>query len=182
MKILGGSLRNRTLKTPKGGVTRPTTSMVRKALFDICQGLVEDALVLDLFSGSGALGIEALSRGAQHATFIERDREAQQVIRENLKNLNLETQATLLVGDVFSLIKRCKHPFHLITADPPYKQKTHEELLQFIDREPLLAPGGRLFIEAPFPSSFTPPLEHLQLLSSRRYGTTVLHEWTTLLK
>jgi 16S rRNA (guanine966-N2)-methyltransferase len=176
MKILGGELQSRSLKAPKGDVTRPTTSLVRKALFDIIQPIIEDANVLDLFSGSGAIGIEALSRGARHATFIEKDKIALRCLQENLRTFQLEKRSTLIAGDVFKHLSRFRTSFTLIVADPPYKDDVLPKLLTIIEEHNLLAPGGFLFLEAPFPSTLPPT--RLTLLKSRRYGKTVLHELT----
>lgn len=179
MKIIAGEFGGRILKAPKGDVTRPTTSLVRKALFDICMAHTEDALFLDLFSGSGALGIEALSRGARHATFIERDRNALRCLNENLKMLGLESRSTVLSGDVFSYLKKFKTPFDLITADPPYHDKIHTELLHIIDEKKLVKNGGLLFIEAPLNTKIEIPLLNLQPLEPHKYSKTVLHQWTS---
>lgn len=177
MKILGGELQSRSLKAPKGDVTRPTTSLVRKALFDIIQSIIENADVLDLFSGSGAIGIEALSRGAHHATFIEKDKNALRCLNDNISAFRLEKRTTLIAGDVFKHLSKLKKPFTLIVADPPYKDDVLPKLLSIIEDNNLLAPGGFLFLEAPFPSTLPPT--RLTLLKSRRYGKTVLHELTT---
>lgn len=179
MKILGGEFRNRLLKSPKGAPTRPTTSLVRKALFDICQAHIEDSHVLDLFAGSGALGIEALSRGAAHAVFIERDKNALRCLQHNLQMLNLREHSTLIAGDVFTHLKRLKSSYDLILADPPYAHDAHLKLIEEIDQLQLLAPEGHLFLETGYPSDFPQTLGNLQRIESRRYGKTVLHLWVS---
>jgi 16S rRNA (guanine966-N2)-methyltransferase len=179
MRILGGEFRNRLLKSPKGTPTRPTTSLVRKAVFDICQAYIPEARVLDLFAGSGALGIEALSRGAAHATFIERDRNALRCLQENLEMLQLQKRSTLIAGNVFTYLKRLKSCYDLILADPPYAHDVHSTLLKAIDQLQLLASEGYLFLETGYPIDFPQTLETLQLIESRRYGKTVLHLWTS---
>ena len=106
LHVIGGSLRNRSLKTPKGDQTRPTTAILRKAVFDIVRPYIEGATFLDLFAGSGAMGIEALSCGASHATFIDQNRSAIQCIRENLQSLKIENKATVIQGSAVSILKR----------------------------------------------------------------------------
>lgn len=178
MKILGGEFRNRIFKAPKGTTTRPTTSLVRKALFDICQTSIQDAHVLDLFAGSGAIGIEALSRGAAHATFIERDPTALACLRENIKTFQIADRCTLISGDVFKHLPRLATTYNLIVADPPYKANVFEELLKQIEKYQLLALDGVLFLEAQYPSEL--PQTNLFTFPSRRYSTTVLHHLTRL--
>ena len=89
LRIIGGKFKGRLIKTPKGEKTRPTSAILRKAVFDICQNQITDARFLDLFAGSGAMGLEALSRGASHATFVERDKHSVSCLKENLALLNL---------------------------------------------------------------------------------------------
>src|SRR6185295_14611285 len=105
MRIVGGSLGGRVLRAPAGRATRPTSEKVREAVFNIL-GDVEGASVLDLFAGSGALGIEALSRGAAHATFVDAGRPALATIRANLDELGLAPRATVLAGDAAALAAR----------------------------------------------------------------------------
>lgn len=108
MRITGGFLKNQSLKTPKGDKTRPTSEKLRQSVFNIAQAYVEDCQFLDLYAGSGAMGIEALSRGAKEATFIEKDRSALKVLRENLNELDLSPLSTLLAGDVLLLLQKLK--------------------------------------------------------------------------
>ena len=123
MRIIAGRHRGRRLKSPKGKTTRPTSDAVREAIFN---GLshqvpspIEEAVVLDLFAGSGALGLEALSRGARHVTFVDSDREAQAAIRENIELLGEGPRTRLLPVD-FRRLPRAREPADLIFLDPPY--------------------------------------------------------------
>jgi 16S rRNA (guanine966-N2)-methyltransferase len=138
LRIIGGRLRNHTLFSPKGQQTRPTSGLVRKAVFDICQADIEDARFLDLFAGSGAMGLEALSRGASHATFVDASRLACQCITKNLHHLFLEKEATVLCGNVLHMIDRLarQQPFTLIYIDPPYDEGYIPEVLMRIDYSP----------------------------------------------
>lgn len=183
MKIIGGAYRNRLLKAPKSDTTRPTLAILRKAVFDILQPCITDATFLDLFAGSGLMGLEALSRGASHATFVENDRAALRTIRENIHTLGVQDQCTLLPLDALRAMRTCakkKQPFDIIYIDPPYDagDKLLPELLLFIDAHDLLAPGGTLFLEARAPA--TPPdvpLAALHFVNSRTFSDTILHQY-----
>lgn len=157
MRIIAGEFRGRVLASPKGLLTRPTSSKVRGSFFNSVQSSIEGALFLDLFSGSGAVGLEALSRGAAHAVFVERSLEAQRCIRENIETLGLADRAMLLGGDVFSALKRLKgKAFSMIYIDPPYSKPEEVErgkalmslrILREIDQLHLLGAEGVLYME-----------------------------------
>ena len=122
IRVIAGSLKRRVLKTPIGLATRPTAARVREALFSIL-GDLESLTVLDLYAGSGALGIEALSRGAAHVTFVEYDREASGCIRENLDVLKLTKQTSLLTQEVeraAASLRSRPERFDLVLCDPPW--------------------------------------------------------------
>ncbi|NGX39781.1 MAG: Ribosomal RNA small subunit methyltransferase D [Chlamydiae bacterium] len=172
MRVLAGTLKNRELKTPKGDKTRPTSAKVRGSLFDILQGEIQEATFLDLFAGSGAMGIEALSRGANSATFVEKERGAAKVLRSNLENLSLTEKSTLIQTDVTAALKRLKSKrdtFDIIYIDPPYSLPI-TTLLETIST--LLTPSGVLIIEQRKGSEITPA--HMTLTSKRAYGDTLL--------
>ena len=122
MRIVGGSLGGRVLRAPRGAATRPTSEKVREAVFAII-GPVDGDRVLDLFAGSGALGIEALSRGAAHATFVDAGKPALLAIRDNLRELGLESRATVIPGDAVATAARHapSTPWRLVFVDPPYR-------------------------------------------------------------
>lgn len=185
MKITGGKLKNRKLLSPKGTATRPTLEKLRQTVFNIMQHQVEGAKILDLFSGSGAIGIEALSRGAFQATFIEKDPLAFRTLQENVKTLALLSSSILIKGDVFTYLKQLnkqKVSFDLIYADPPYFQKKkgkndQKEIILFIDSSSLLAPGGLFFVEERYEKDsplLSLPLKQLQLCKERKIGSTLL--------
>jgi len=184
LKILAGEFGGRLLKAPKGSQTRPTTSMVRKAVFDILQPKIESAVFLDLFSGSGLMGIEALSRGAKQAIFIDSHYEAMRAVKENLALLKIESRAMILQIDVFKGMIKLQEmgaQCDIIYADPPYdKSNLYLELLKFFDQSSLLKPEGDLFLESPFPSPIDKaPLALTTLipLATRRYGASVLYPY-----
>ncbi len=182
LRILGGRFRNRTLFSPKGVETRPTSGLVRKALFDILQADIENSRFLDLFAGSGAMGLEALSRGASHATFVDSSRFACDCIKKNLHHLGLESEGKVMYGDVVRLLDRLanEEPFTFIYIDPPYDKGYIPQVLEKIDTLPLLASGGRLFAEessSGAKSLHSLAFRTLTMLEPRRYGNSTLIEF-----
>lgn len=132
MRVITGSARGRKLKTLEGDeIVRPTTDRVKEAMFSIVQFELQGAKVLDLFAGSGQLGIEALSRGAESVVFIDSNQEAFETVKENLKTTNLYKSATVLNADSISYIKNSKLKFDLIIIDPPYKKGIPQEVLPY---------------------------------------------------
>jgi 16S rRNA (guanine966-N2)-methyltransferase len=187
LRIIGGTFRGRLLKTPKGDKTRPTLAILRKAVFDILQTQIEDTCVLDLYAGSGAMGLEALSRGARHATFVETHRDAFRCIEENTRLLDVQDQCTLLSYDVLLALKKmakeARH-YDIVYADPPYapaiKRQLLQEILLFFDAYPLLNPGGRLFLEEAAPPSLrieTLSLSNLIHVDTRTFSKSTLHQF-----
>jgi 16S rRNA (guanine(966)-N(2))-methyltransferase RsmD len=180
LRVLGGKYRSLHLQSPRGAQTRPTTSMVRKAVFDMIQSTIEGSRFLDLFAGSGAIGIEALSRGAAEATFVESHKEALRCIKANLATLKIEKEAAVYSYDVFDVLKKLekkgKH-FDFIYADPPYHIiSIYDELLSYLDSSQLLSRGGILFLESPS-SLKDRKTKQLVLIDERRFGTTLLHQY-----
>jgi len=121
MRVIGGEFRSRRLKTIPGAATRPTPDRLRESLFDILAPRIQGAKVVDAYAGTGAVGIEALSRGAAHAWFLERNRAALNAIEENLAALRLEARATVLTGPVLLTLPRCAAD--IVFLDPPYDQE-----------------------------------------------------------
>lgn len=190
MRIIGGSLKNKTLLVPKGPFVRPTSSMVRESVFNICQNYIADTAFLDLFAGSGAMGIEALSRGAAHATFVDREKEAVKCVDKNLEQLNLTKQGNAICGDVLDVLSKLhklQKKFDLIYVDPPYGKELREndqkvtyslQILKLIDEYQLLNDEGHLFIEDiknALGQSYQPI--HLELIDQRRMGRTNLFHY-----
>jgi 16S rRNA (guanine966-N2)-methyltransferase len=147
MKVVAGTHRGRTLKTLAGEATRPSSGLVRGAIFNIVGPRIHGMRVLDLYAGSGALGIEALSRGAESAVLVEQAAPALAVIRENLATLKLAAQ--VVPGAVLTALKRLEGPFGLIMADPPYAIASQElpQVLQLVSERGLLAEGGLIVLE-----------------------------------
>jgi 16S rRNA (guanine966-N2)-methyltransferase len=180
MRITGGTLRSRALKAPKGQATRPTTDRVREALFGILTsaGALEGARVLDLYAGTGALALEALSRGAATAVLVESAREALTALRANVTALGLEDRARVVAGDVAKAIRRLPDagPFDLVFADPPWAMvdEGHSTVvLSALARSAGIATDGRVVLEH---SARTAPfdVDGLVRLETRKYGDTAL--------
>jgi 16S rRNA (guanine966-N2)-methyltransferase len=172
MRVIAGSLGGRHLKAPRGRVTRPTSDRVKEALFAML-GPIEGASVLDLFAGTGALGIEALSRGAERAVFVERDARVAGVLSENLHALGLAFPAAELRRmDALIALRSArgrKETYDLLFIDPPYAQapQAGSELADMLPS--LLRPGGRIVVE----SDRRAPLElDMQVERAKRYGDT----------
>jgi 16S rRNA (guanine966-N2)-methyltransferase len=155
MRVIAGSKRRLNLKTIKGLETRPTTDRIKETLFNMISDDIYDANFLDLFAGSGQMGIEALSRGARFAWFIENNREAVKVINENLNFTDLQGQSKVIQGDFKSSLSSLKgETFHIIFADPPYKAGYEREILTLISNNHLLAEDGYIIIEADLKTDF----------------------------
>lgn len=186
IRIISGMYKNQRLATPKGQETRPTSERLREALFNICQNEIQDAHFLDLFAGSGAMGLEALSRGAAHATFIDSHKDSIRCIKKNIATLKLESSSRTIEGDVFKWIEKLAQvgtQYQIIYADPPYSTwrgsvSYSQEIVHLIDTASLLIPEGLLFIEEESGSQPIPiNLKTLRLVSSRRSGRATLQQY-----
>lgn len=178
LRILGGKFRGRPLKTPKGETTRPTTSLVKKAVFDMLRPHLEGASFLDLFSGSGSMGFEALSQGASDVTFIESHQEAIKTIKANIASLDVAKETHLICKDVLSSLPKLKSPFEIIYVDPPYKEAHYllPQILSLLDNHHLCT--QTVLLEEPHPGCTSLPhlsLSTLKFNQTRRYGVTLLH-------
>lgn len=184
MHIFSGEFKRRALKTPKGAATRPTTGMVRQAVFNIVQHSIEDSRFLDLFAGSGAMGLEALSRGAKSAVFVENDKYAAQCIEENIKSLDVSKRVRLLRKDCLKAIKSLSESgdsFDFIYADPPYLETfkeglLSEEVLRMIGSSALLKENGLFIIEEDRKAGLDRiEFKGLSLIETRPFGKSVLY-------
>ena len=149
IRVIAGKAKGQNLKGPTGLDYRPTTGRVKEFIFSYLGPSIQDTTILDLFSGTGSLGIEALSRGASHVTFVEQAAAQIKTIQSNLSLCGFETQASLLRGDVFRMIASLSDSksFDLILADPPYKANYHGQIVTAVARSGILKPEGRLIIE-----------------------------------
>ena len=149
MRVIAGSARGVQLKTPDGSKTRPTADRVKEALFSIIQFDLPCARVLDLFGGTGQLGIEALSRGAKHCVFVDEAEPACRLIRENLSRTKLENSAHVLRCDYASYLSKTAEKFDIVLLDPPYFEDFLENALKMITEIDILQSGGIIVTERP---------------------------------
>ena len=179
--IASGGFKGRKLTSPPSTITRPTSALVRDALFNSLQNDIQQADFLDLFAGSGAMGLEALSRGAKTATFVESHRQALTCIKKNIKTLEVEQKSWVLPqksNQALEALQKKGKNFDIIFADPPYaKKELYEEVMHFIDQKNLLKPSGIFCIEAP--SDFEPSnLKQLKAIRTKIYGSSKLIFYT----
>jgi len=167
VRVVAGYLGGRKIEAPSGNSTRPTTDRVREAVFNSLgsMGVIEGALVADLYAGSGAMGIEALSRGAAHCTFIENDRSALQVLNNNVAALGLAGDVNVIQGAVESHVQRLD--VDIVLADPPYDTADWADLMANLSASLLVAEGARE----------VEPIDGWSTVRARRYGRT----WVTIL-
>lgn len=175
MRVIAGEAKGRRLFSVPGQSTRPITDRVKESLFNILADCVTESRFLDLFAGTGAVGIEALSRGAREATFVERDERALATIRRNLQVTRLADDAQVVRRDVFKFIARYKGlPFDIIYVAPPQYKGLWARTLHALGGSPLLAPGTLIVVQI-YPKEFEPlDLTHLVLSDKRKYGSTLL--------
>lgn len=177
MRVIAGTAGGLKLATPAGNATRPTADRVKEALFSILESMerLDGACVLDLFAGSGALGIEALSRGAAHATFVDKARPALAAIRSNLQHTRLSGQATVLALDVFAALEQLNRQdacFDLILLDPPYALGLQVKVIEQLAR--LAAPNGLIMAEAASRGPLPLQIGRFRRTERRVYGDTAL--------
>jgi 16S rRNA (guanine966-N2)-methyltransferase len=176
VRIVAGSARGRPLLTPKGRDIRPTADRVRETIFNVLGQWVEGA-VLDLYAGTGALGLEALSRGATHAVLVDRDREAVELCRKNASALGFEEKVEVLalpVDRAVQILGGRGGTFELVFADPPYAAKVVEDVLERVAGARLLAPGGTLVVEHDKREAATELHSGLARIDQRRFGDTLV--------
>ncbi len=162
MRIISGEARGRKLKEPKGTDTRPTTDKVKEGLFNIIQFELEGRRVLDLYAGTGQLGLEALSRGAERCTFVDQRREGAALVRENVKLCRYEDRSTVVQGEALSFLSACREKFDVVFLDPPYASGLLEKSLEMLTQFDILREHGIIVCESGTDWSaptLTPPYE-----------------------
>lgn len=174
MRVITGKARGVVLKTPDGLNTRPTTDRVKEALFSIIQFDIPGARVLDLFGGTGQLGIEALSRGAKSAVFVDEREDACGLIKENLRRTKLTQDGTVIRSDYLAYLKRCRDKFDIIFLDPPYAEVFLENSLKLITEIDILRDSGIIVAERPLGKELPWPFEGYVRSRDYKYGKTLL--------
>ena len=174
MRVISGKAKGVVLKTPQGLNTRPTTDRVKEELFSIIQFDLPATRVLDLFAGTGQLGIEALSRGASFAVFVDERDDACKLIKENLTRTKLLSSSQVIRSDYLNYLKRCNEKFDIIILDPPYAEVFLENSLKMITEIDILQTGGIIVTERPLGKDLS--LEFPGYIRSKdyKYGQTIL--------
>jgi 16S rRNA (guanine(966)-N(2))-methyltransferase RsmD len=174
MRVITGKARGVQLKTPEGLATRPTSDRVKEALFSIINFDVPGMTVLDLFGGTGQLGIEALSRGAERAVFVDASEDACKLIRENLKRTKMESQGRVVKSDYLSFLRACREKFGIIFLDPPYAEVFLENALNCITEIDILQSGGIIVAERPLEKPLALDFPGYTRSRDYKYGKTLI--------
>ena len=174
MRVITGKARGVQLKTPDGLQTRPTTDRVKEALFSIIQFDVPNTRILDLFGGTGQLGIEALSRGAKSAVFVDAQEKACNLIKENLRRCKMEADAQVVRADYQDYLSRCRQKFDIIFLDPPYAEVFLENALKLISEIDILESGGIIVAERPVGKALLCEFSGFSRSKDYKYGQTLL--------
>ena len=174
MRVITGKARGIQLKTPDGMLTRPTADRVKEALFSIINFDIPGAKVLDLFGGTGQLGIEALSRGAESAVFVDSREESCKLIRENLKRTKLEQNTKVIRSDYLDYLNRCRETFNIILLDPPYAEVYLENALKRITEIDILQSDGIIITERPLGKELPWDFEGFTRSKDYKYGKILL--------
>lgn len=178
MRVITGSARGTKLKTLEGLATRPTSDRVKEAMFNIIQFEVEGRRVLDLFAGSGQLAIEALSRGAAYAVLIDQSAEAVKVIKDNLKKVKFDQQASVFQSDYLRYLSSTREKFDIIFLDPPYAENSLENALRKISEIDILSEGGIIVCERSREKVLPATVGDLICSKDYHYGKTAVNLYT----
>ena len=174
MRVITGKARGVQLKTPDGMTTRPTSDRVKEALFSIIQFEIPTASVLDLFGGTGQLGIEALSRGAKSAVFVDAGEPACRLIKENLRRTKLESDAKVVRADYMDYLSRSRESFDIILLDPPYAEVFLENAIKKISEIDILKSGGIIVAERPVGKEIPGEFPGFTRSKDYKYGSVLL--------
>ncbi len=184
MRIIGGTLKKKNLCSLQGLRIRPTTDFLRESIFNILTGRVEDTLVLDLFAGTGSLGIEALSRGAASAVFVDHHTQAMKILARNIAACCLEQKSVLFKRDILrglGFLKKTDRVFDLVFMDPPYGRGFAEQTLHLLDRCECTAPEACLVIEHSLLETLPERVEHFERTSKRQHGKSLVSFYESVL-
>ncbi|SHJ58635.1 16S rRNA (guanine(966)-N(2))-methyltransferase RsmD [Tepidibacter formicigenes] len=177
MRVISGSARGLKLKSPKGMDVRPTTDRVKESVFNIINNRLIDSFVLDIFSGTGSLGIEALSRGAQKCTFIDSSKESIKVIKENIEKARVNDKSEVILSDAISAINKLgvrRDKFDIIFMDPPYLKNLIEPVLEEISKKNILEEDGIIIVEHDTKDELLEEINNLYKYREKKYGNTTI--------
>lgn len=180
MRIISGTMRGRNIKTPTGETTRPTADRVKESVFNIISKRLYNSVVLDMFSGSGNIGIEAISRGSSQCVFIEKDPSSYKILMENIESLGIKDKTMLFNGDSFltlGLLNKKGMKFDLIFLDPPYFKNLIPKAVESINKYGLLNEGGIIISEYDSTESIDEKIGNLGIYRSEKYGRIKISFW-----
>ncbi|MBN2803960.1 MAG: 16S rRNA (guanine(966)-N(2))-methyltransferase RsmD [Deltaproteobacteria bacterium] len=177
MRIISGTAKGRRLDVPKNDTVRPTTDRVREALFSSLGSKIQDAKILDLFAGSGSLGIESLSRNASHVTFIEKSKNTALLLKKNITGTGFEKESKVIICDAISYLKRVtetkSEKFDLIFLDPPYRTTLLQDCINMNNLIDIININGIIIAE--HPSDTLPEInQNQQILRTKKYGNSTI--------
>ena len=176
MRVTTGLARGRTLVAPQGMDTRPSSDMTKQAVFNIIQNYVEGCTFLDLFAGSGQMGIEALSRGAARCVFLDENREAVSIVMRNCKACGVFDRSRVNIGEAARFLSACREQFDLVLLDPPFRGGTLEKILPAVEK--CVAPGGIVLCESETGIVLPAQTGSLTLQKQYKYGKVLLWKYT----
>ena len=174
MRIIAGAFKGRKLAPPSDRLVRPTPDRVKEALFSMLGTSVEDATVLDLFAGSGNLGLEALSRGARKCYFGDNSRDSINLIRSNVAHCKAEPLSQIILGDYRNVLAQVRDQLDIVFLDPPYRENLWMDAMALLSEKKLMNPEGLIVIEHPKEIDFPQEIDIFRKIKERRYGTVVL--------
>ena len=178
LKIIAGEYRGRILKTPEGKHVRPSSGLLRGVIFNVLGDFVAGKKVLDIYAGSGAFGIEALSRGAAEVTLVEADRATAGLIRQNLEMLKLQNNAKVIIQNVLDFMVAAGEQYDLILADPPYLANVSTQILDLAAKHGLLAPDGILVLQHHRAEKIVTETKGLVLWKCKKHGKSSVEFYT----
>ncbi|GAA4063920.1 16S rRNA (guanine(966)-N(2))-methyltransferase RsmD [Amphibacillus indicireducens] len=176
MRVVSGKLKGRSIETINNQLTRPTSDKVKESLFNMIGPYFKEGVALDLFAGSGGLGIEAISRGITHAVFVDQQRRAVQVIKKNLKLLNIDGQAEVYQNDAFRALKalgKREAKFDLIFLDPPYEKNYYQDLIDEITKQRVATSNALIICEHGKSQVLPKKVREFNKIRTENYGSSI---------
>lgn len=172
MRIVAGKYGSRSLKSPKNEATRPTQDKIKGAIFSSLGNMFDGGNFLDCYSGTGNMGLEALSRGMHHATLIDNNKGAISVIKENVKSLKAEKETKVILGNVFSILERLTLKYDVVYIDPPYAKQENEKLMEKLDALNIVSEKGIVIIESLKEEVWPEKMAGFEKYKEKCYGIT----------
>lgn len=172
MRIVAGKYGSRSLKSPKNDATRPTQDKIKGAIFSSLGNLFYGGNFLDCYSGTGNMGLEAVSRGMDHATLVDNNKGAVSVIKENVKSLKADKETKIICGNIFSVLERLTLKYDVVYIDPPYAKQENEKLLQKLDEQNLVKEDGIVVIESLQEEIWPEQMASFTKYKEKTYGIT----------